>query len=1088
MKNDPSKFHPPHQQKQLKNKHEYLLNELHQHNHQQPQHPRQYSNTESPYTGSPYHSHAQSRTCGTAQSLTRPLREPYDQRQDSSRLQGELNNDNRLDSVRPAYEYRDDPQQHLYQQQPQQHLSDILRNQRRVIESGFEEQQSNAQTMFSRHEHGVGEVGDTYGSRSPIPSQQDQVRHASSGSVASNGSQQNVSNMSYMPVQNQTHVNIPESAEQQLTIDKKTQQQYVKQPPSPHHQTQFEQHNTQQSSHHHTQFELHHRQQPQERGMLPTPSHPGIEICSTSDMPRVYALNNQQQMKLRTAYENQKECKSKALPSSEHGGGSARSDNNRNSYTVSPQYSVEGMQTKYEGTETFVRSTLSNPPTLRTLTPGNSQKQHHQAIAQSAVVAKQNQQLQEMRKDIANAVGSVGLGANVNENSNTNTNSTVTVNMNVNNHLQTQGQPQIYDSPQQMTQTPPKHQQQRQPQGGKIGDMPLQQQLSHPQGTIAQAQVCQIQQQAQVYNKTFGQQPQQPQQQTTTKQISWGATQRQQRQGRPYEVRKTEDRFEGHQSIKDYQARQAQLLSAHFEQQQIEQHQARQHQNQTFLLSQQQQLQRQHQDYQDGDVSGDDNGNGKLSGPTYTHTGVNTNMTVSINNEAPQFQSGRGIMGVGQGGRTLELPNSMPTMRVGDGGGTGDIYYSNQKHQRSQHTQNLMPSRLQMYANEEDGGITNNSSSPSNRNSGTMECQNDNRGVVRYNSKEARTATSIIHRQMRDMTPTTSSRTFTVHMTVSELDPICTLGTGSFGRVLLCRYKRSEAIPYIALKIMGKAKIVSSRQIEHVRNERALLAVAKHPFCVSLYAAFQDSLNVYLALEYVRGGELFRFMQKQQRLPSNVARFYAIEVFLVIDFLHSNHIIYRDLKPENILLSIDGHIKLTDFGFAKYVPDRTWTLCGTPEYLAPEIILSKGHGKSVDWWAFGVLIYEMLVGNTPFVMDSPMKIYEKVLSGNIPNSPMLSECERDLISHLLVGDLTLRYGCRQRGPSEIKDHPWFAGVQWDAFLYRAVTPPYFPAVSGPSDSSNFGKFADQSLPCNLEKPDTYGHLFPGFTSDNSSQF
>ncbi|KNC87104.1 AGC/PKA protein kinase [Sphaeroforma arctica JP610] len=333
-----------------------------------------------------------------------------------------------------------------------------------------------------------------------------------------------------------------------------------------------------------------------------------------------------------------------------------------------------------------------------------------------------------------------------------------------------------------------------------------------------------------------------------------------------------------------------------------------------------------------------------------------------------------------------------------------------------------------------------------------------------------------------------SRRNSSLRMTVNDLEPICTLGTGSFGRVLLCRYTRSDTIPFIALKIMAKNKIISSRQVEHVRNERSLLGLARHPFCVALYSAFQDTVNVYMALEYVRGGELFRFMQKQQRLPSNVARFYAIEVFLVIDFLHSNHIIYRDLKPENILLSHDGHIKLTDFGFAKYVPDRTWTLCGTPEYLAPEIILSKGHGKSVDWWAFGILIYEMLVGNTPFVMESPMKIYEKVLSGSIPNSPLLDECERNLLSHLLVSDLTLRYGCRQRGSSEIKEHPWFAGTQWDAYLYRSVTPPYFPAVAGPSDASNFGHFPEPSLQGNSDGVDQYGHLFPGFTSDQSNAF
>ncbi|CAO3701754.1 unnamed protein product [Rhizopus stolonifer] len=216
-----------------------------------------------------------------------------------------------------------------------------------------------------------------------------------------------------------------------------------------------------------------------------------------------------------------------------------------------------------------------------------------------------------------------------------------------------------------------------------------------------------------------------------------------------------------------------------------------------------------------------------------------------------------------------------------------------------------------------------------------------------------------------------------------------TVGTGSFGRVHLIQSKVNNR--FYALKILKKKEIVKLKQVEHTNNERSILASIQHPFIVNLWGSFQDAANLYMVMDYVPGGELFSLLRKSKKFSTEIARFYAGEVLLGLAYLHSKEIIYRDLKPENILLDAHGHIKITDFGFAKKVPDITWTLCGTPDYLAPEIIQTKGYGKAADFWAFGVLIFEMLAGYTCLYINKKKKTYSL------------------LVSHLIMMKINLNY-------------------------------------------------------------------------------
>lgn len=215
-----------------------------------------------------------------------------------------------------------------------------------------------------------------------------------------------------------------------------------------------------------------------------------------------------------------------------------------------------------------------------------------------------------------------------------------------------------------------------------------------------------------------------------------------------------------------------------------------------------------------------------------------------------------------------------------------------------------------------------------------------------------------------------------------------------------------------------------------------------------------------MVLEYVVGGEFFTHLRKAGRFDNNAAKFYAAQIVMIFDYLHKQDIIYRDLKPENLLLDAQGYIKITDFGFAKRVAFKTYTLCGTPEYIAPEVLLNKGHGKGVDWWTLGILVFEMLAGEPPFVDDDPMGIYQQILAGKIVFPRYFDRNAKSLIKKLLTADLTKRYGCLKAGGEDVIKHKWFSSLDFTALYNKSLSAPVIPRVTGDTDTSNFDPYPE----------------------------
>merc|ERR1719228_2201262 len=265
---------------------------------------------------------------------------------------------------------------------------------------------------------------------------------------------------------------------------------------------------------------------------------------------------------------------------------------------------------------------------------------------------------------------------------------------------------------------------------------------------------------------------------------------------------------------------------------------------------------------------------------------------------------------------------------------------------------------------------------------------------------------------------------------LDQLETIGILGKGAFGLVSLVVDPNTNKS--YALKAIKKAQIVELGQQSHIINEKRVMEKMNNPFLVNLRGTYKDKLRVYFLLDVCLGGELFTILRRRRYFNEGTSKFYAGCVVEAFDYMHSKSIIYRDLKPENLVLDSTGYLKVTDFGFAKVVKDKTFTLCGTPDYLAPEIVTGQGHGKGVDWWTLGVLIYEMLASVSPFYASDPLMMYRNIVRGKYKTPKYFSDEVADMVKALLCRRATKRLGVIAGGATTIKKHPWFVGIDWDA--------------------------------------------------------
>ncbi|XP_018100594.1 protein kinase cGMP-dependent 2 L homeolog isoform X2 [Xenopus laevis] len=300
-----------------------------------------------------------------------------------------------------------------------------------------------------------------------------------------------------------------------------------------------------------------------------------------------------------------------------------------------------------------------------------------------------------------------------------------------------------------------------------------------------------------------------------------------------------------------------------------------------------------------------------------------------------------------------------------------------------------------------------------------------------------------------------------------NLEIVTTLGVGGFGRVELVKVKYENLV--FAMKCIKKRHIVDNMQQEHIHSEKNILKEACSPFIVKLYCTFKDNKYVYMLLEACLGGELWSILRDRGSFDETTAKFCTGCVTEALEYLHQIGVLYRDLKPENLLLDSEGYVKLVDFGFAKKVfpAQKTWTFCGTPEYVAPEVILNKGHSFSVDFWSLGILLYELLTGNPPFTGPDQMIIYNLILQGieKIEFCKNITKRPEDLICRLCRQNPAERLGYMKNGIADIKKHRWFNGFNWEGLNTRSLPSPLKPKLKGPTDHSHFDIYPpDEEIP------------------------
>ncbi|XP_060056658.1 serine/threonine-protein kinase Sgk3 isoform X3 [Erinaceus europaeus] len=300
----------------------------------------------------------------------------------------------------------------------------------------------------------------------------------------------------------------------------------------------------------------------------------------------------------------------------------------------------------------------------------------------------------------------------------------------------------------------------------------------------------------------------------------------------------------------------------------------------------------------------------------------------------------------------------------------------------------------------------------------------------------------------------------------TDFDFLKVIGKGSFGKVLLAKRKLDGK--FYAVKVLQKKIVLNRKEQKHIMAERnVLLKNVKHPFLVGLHYSFQTAEKLYFVLDFINGGELFFHLQRERSFPEHRARFYAAEIASALGYLHSIKIVYRDLKPENILLDSVGHVVLTDFGLCKEgiaISDTTTTFCGTPEYLAPEVIRKQPYDNTVDWWCLGAVLYEMLYGLPPFYCRDVAEMYDNILHKPLSLRPGVSLTAWSILEELLEKNRQNRLGAKEDF-LEIQNHPFFESLSWSDLVQKKIPPPFNPNVAGPDDIRNFdAAFTEETVP------------------------
>ncbi|KAF3783005.1 Serine/threonine-protein kinase AtPK2/AtPK19 [Nymphaea thermarum] len=290
---------------------------------------------------------------------------------------------------------------------------------------------------------------------------------------------------------------------------------------------------------------------------------------------------------------------------------------------------------------------------------------------------------------------------------------------------------------------------------------------------------------------------------------------------------------------------------------------------------------------------------------------------------------------------------------------------------------------------------------------------------------------------------------------LEDFEVMKVVGQGAFAKVFQVKKKGTAEI--YAMKVMRKDKILEKNHADYMKAERDILTKIEHPFVVQLRYSFQTKYRLYLVLDFINGGHLFFQLYHQGLFREDVARIYTAEIVSAVSHLHANGVMHRDLKPENILLDADGHVMLTDFGLAKQFEENTRSnsLCGTVEYMAPEIVLGKGHDKAADWWSVGILLFEMLTGKPPFIGGNRQKIQQKIIKDKIKLPAFLTSEVHSLLKGLLQKDPSKRLGSGPDGSDEIKRHKWFKSINWRKLEAREIEPGFKPKVGGKDCVANF---------------------------------